>query len=72
MSINRFTRERLFADEKLFNSLLPFAKYDEEENTIEKLKPYKAEKHFYEDELIDIEYKLEEALEREMNKSKHK
>lgn len=49
-----------------------FAKYDEEENTIEKLKPYKAEKHFYEDELIDIENKLEEALEREMNKSKHK
>ena len=30
MSINRLTRERLFGDEKLFNSLLPFAKYDEE------------------------------------------
>ena len=46
-----------------------FAKYDEKENTIEKLKPYGAEKHFYEDELVEIENKLEEALEKEMNKS---
>jgi hypothetical protein len=30
MSINRITRQRLFQDEKLFNSLLPFAKYNEE------------------------------------------
>jgi len=30
MSINRVTRERLFKDETLFNSLLPYAKYDEE------------------------------------------
>lgn len=29
MSINRLTRERLFQDETVFNSLLPFAKYDE-------------------------------------------
>lgn len=30
MSINRITRQRLFQDEKLFNALLPFAKYSEE------------------------------------------
>ena len=30
MSINRITRERLFQDEKLFNSLLPNAKYDDD------------------------------------------
>lgn len=47
-----------------------FAKYDELENTIENLKPYNAEKHFYEDELVEIENKLEEALEKEMIKSK--
>ncbi len=29
MSINRLTRERLYQDEALFNSLLPYAKYDE-------------------------------------------
>ncbi len=49
-----------------------FARYDDKENTIEKLKPYENDKHFYEDELIEIENKLEESLEREMNKSKHK
>ena len=46
-----------------------FAKYDEKENTIENLKPYGANKYFYEDELIDIENKLSEALEREIKKS---
>lgn len=46
-----------------------FAKYDEKENTIEKLKPYFGDKHFYEDELIEIEKKLEEALQIEVNKS---
>lgn len=46
-----------------------FAKYDEKENTIEKLKPYDTDKYFYEDELIEIENKLEEALEQEMIKS---
>ena len=29
--INRLTRDRLFKDEELFNSLLPFAKWDEEQ-----------------------------------------
>ena len=46
-----------------------FAKYDEKENTIEKLKPYGGGKYFYEDELIDIENKLSEALEYEIKKS---
>jgi L-lysine 2,3-aminomutase len=46
-----------------------FAKYDEQENTIEKLKPYGADKYFYEDELAEIESKLEEALKREMTKA---
>ena len=46
-----------------------FAKYDEKENTIEKLKPYEGEKHFYENELIEIETELEESLVKEMNKS---
>jgi hypothetical protein len=46
-----------------------FAEYDEKENTIENLKPYKAQKHFYEDELVEIENKLEDALVKEMNKS---
>lgn len=31
MSIDRLTRERLYKDEALFNELLPFAKYDEEQ-----------------------------------------
>lgn len=30
MSINRITRKRLFEDEELFNKLLPFANYDEQ------------------------------------------
>ena len=30
MSINRLTRKRLFQDEELFNKLLPFARFDEE------------------------------------------
>ncbi len=42
-----------------------FAKYDEQENTIEKLKPYDADKYFYENELEGIENQLEEALKRE-------
>ncbi|MBT3384822.1 MAG: hypothetical protein HN778_16375 [Prolixibacteraceae bacterium] len=45
-----------------------FAKYDEKENTIEKLKPFGTDKYFYEDELIEIENKLSEALESEINK----
>lgn len=35
------------------------AKYDEVENTIANLKPYAADKHFYEDELYAIEHHLE-------------
>ena len=31
MSISRLTRSRLYQDETLFNALLPFAKYDEEQ-----------------------------------------
>ncbi len=38
------------------------AKYDEKENTIEKLKPYEGDKHFYEEELIAIEKELEDKL----------
>ena len=46
-----------------------FAKYDEKENTIEKLKPIEGDKHFFEDELIEIENRLSEALENEIIKS---
>ncbi len=42
-----------------------FAEYDEQENTIEKLKPYKADSYFYEEELEEIEGRLEEALKKE-------
>jgi len=46
------------------------AKYDEKENTIEKLKPYGAEQYFYHDELIEIERQLHQALEsRQKNKT---
>jgi L-lysine 2,3-aminomutase len=38
------------------------AKFDEKENTISKLKPYKADKHFYENRLHEIEKELEEQL----------
>ncbi|MCB0309848.1 MAG: TraC family protein, partial [Bdellovibrionales bacterium] len=31
MSISRITRERLYQDEAIFNKLLPFARYDEEQ-----------------------------------------
>lgn len=43
-----------------------FAKYDEEENTIEKLIPFNSDKYFYEDELEEIETQLSKALEKEM------
>jgi hypothetical protein len=36
------------------------------ENTIEKLKPFGTDKHFYEDELIEIETRLEDALQKEL------
>jgi hypothetical protein len=38
------------------------AKYDENENTIANLKPFKGEKHFYQDELHEIEKSLELKL----------
>jgi L-lysine 2,3-aminomutase len=43
-----------------------FAKYNEEENTIEKLIPFGSAKYFYEDELEEIENRLSEALEKEL------
>jgi len=46
------------------------AKYDENENTIEKLKPYGSDKYFFEDELKDIEDKLTAALELELKSHK--
>lgn len=45
-----------------------FADYDEKETTIEKLKPFGAEKYFYEAGLIQIETKLSEALEKKIAK----
>ncbi len=36
--------------------------YDEKENTIAKLKPYGTGKHFFEDELIEIENKLHQSI----------
>jgi len=39
------------------------AEYDEKENTIEKLKPFKAETYFYEEELKEIENHLEKKYE---------
>lgn len=38
------------------------AKYDEKETVIANLKPFHADKHFFEDELAEIEKKLEAAL----------
>lgn len=45
------------------------AKYDEKENTIEKLQPLEGTRHFYEDELAEIEQKLEDAFIKEYKKS---
>jgi hypothetical protein len=38
------------------------AKYDEHENTIDKLKPFESGRHFFEDELNQIEQNLEEVM----------
>jgi hypothetical protein len=38
------------------------AHYDDKENTIANLKPYKNERHFYEEDLTNIENKLEESI----------
>ena len=43
------------------------ARYDENENTIEKLKPYDTDTYFYEDELAFIEQSLEENLRKKIN-----
>jgi len=43
------------------------AKYDEHENTIEKLKPIEGKKHFYEDELAEIELSLDAALRKKLD-----
>ena len=43
------------------------AKYDEEENTIEKLKPFDTEKYFYEEELMEIEQALERNLQKKID-----
>ena len=42
------------------------AKYDDQENTIEKLKPFDTEKYFYEDELAEIEESLHRSLDRQL------
>ncbi|MFW5721056.1 MAG: hypothetical protein ACOCWW_01570 [Bacteroidota bacterium] len=44
------------------------AKYDDQENTIANLPPFEGEKHFYEDELKEIELQKEEKLQKRMNK----
>ena len=42
------------------------AKYDERENTVEKLEPFEGDKHFFEDELEQIEKEKTEALSRRL------
>ncbi|MGE4541575.1 MAG: hypothetical protein AB7D35_09960, partial [Bacteroidales bacterium] len=42
------------------------AKYDEHENTIANLKPLFGDKHFFEDELEQIELALDAALRRKL------
>jgi L-lysine 2,3-aminomutase len=44
------------------------ARYDEKENTVIKLLPFKGDKFFYEDELEQIEKSMMEALEKRMKK----
>ena len=39
------------------------AKYDEHQNTISNLLPYDTDKYFYEDELLEIEHKLDHSIE---------
>ena len=38
------------------------ARFDEIENTIDKLIPYESERHFFEDELSQIEQNLQEVM----------
>lgn len=44
------------------------AKFDEKQNTIEKLIPFGTDKYFYQDELIEIEKTLHETLEKRLQK----
>ncbi len=44
------------------------AKYDEQENTIEKLIPFDTDKYFYEDDLKDIEHHLEDEFQKYIRK----
>lgn len=46
-----------------------FARYDEKQRVIEKLEPFDAENYFYEEELEEIESRLEEAIRKEKSKS---
>ena len=43
------------------------AKYDELENKIDFLKPFDSDKYFFEDELIEIETELANALQQRLN-----
>ena len=43
------------------------AKYDEQENKIDFLKPFDSDKYFFEDELIEIETELANALQQRLN-----
>ncbi len=45
------------------------AKFDEQENTIEKLKPFGTDKYFFEDELQEIEDELQEKFDKETGHS---
>lgn len=45
------------------------AKYDEVENTVANLKPFEGEKHFFEDELEEIENYKQEVLAKRMEKA---
>jgi len=45
------------------------AKYDEYENTVENLKPFEGERHFFEEELQQIEQEREETLYRKMKEN---
>jgi hypothetical protein len=42
------------------------AKFDEKENTVERLLPYEGDKHFFEDELAEIENYKMQTLEKRM------
>jgi len=45
------------------------AKYSDTENTIEKLKPFSSDRHFFEEELVEIENRLEDVFLKAIRKS---